>query len=326
MNPETFAKLRRQAQLQVRGREAVNRSTSCSSTSLRSVSRCCRRRRRATCSSIWRATRSSNRGAGSNISSDAGCPATSRSFARSGEPTRAKRSARSNPSSTSSSNAVARYPAMHVYHYASYEKSALRRLAQEHRTREDEVDDLLRDEVLVDLYAVVRRALVDLGGRLRPQEASSASTNSPARPKSKKVTSRSSCSSVDARRRPTRSSTTSKPIIATTAARRIFCASGCWHAGWRPRPSSASIFRSTSIARARRASRRKRKRARRSDLERRLLENVLLPKSEEEYRVMGDDRAHATSSDLLAYHRGKKTAVVGVLRPLRKHRRPPRVR
>ncbi len=52
-----------------------------------------------------------------------------------------------------------RYPAMHVYHYANYEKDALRRLAQIHATREGEVDDLLRAEVLVDLYAIVRRAL-----------------------------------------------------------------------------------------------------------------------------------------------------------------------
>jgi predicted RecB family nuclease len=52
-----------------------------------------------------------------------------------------------------------RYPEMHVYHYASYEKTALRRLAQEHATREQEVDDLLRGEVLVDLFAVVRQAL-----------------------------------------------------------------------------------------------------------------------------------------------------------------------
>ncbi|MBV8530397.1 MAG: TM0106 family RecB-like putative nuclease [Candidatus Eremiobacteraeota bacterium] len=51
------------------------------------------------------------------------------------------------------------YPALHVYHYANYEKDALRRLAQRHATREDEVDDLLRDEVLVDLFAVVRQAL-----------------------------------------------------------------------------------------------------------------------------------------------------------------------
>ncbi len=52
-----------------------------------------------------------------------------------------------------------KHPAMHVYHYANYEKSALRRLAQEHCTREDEVDDLLRGEVLVDLFAVVRQTL-----------------------------------------------------------------------------------------------------------------------------------------------------------------------
>src|SRR6185437_17169280 len=44
--------------------------------------------------------------------------------------------------------------------YPGYEKSALRRLAQMHGTREEEVDDLLRGEVLVDLYAVVRQALV----------------------------------------------------------------------------------------------------------------------------------------------------------------------
>lgn len=52
-----------------------------------------------------------------------------------------------------------RYPAMHVYHYANYEKSALRQLAQEHCTREGEVDDLLRGDVLVDLFAVVRQSL-----------------------------------------------------------------------------------------------------------------------------------------------------------------------
>jgi predicted RecB family nuclease len=53
-----------------------------------------------------------------------------------------------------------RYPAMHVYHYAPYEKTALRKLSLQHRTREDEVDDLLRGEVLVDLYAVVRPSIM----------------------------------------------------------------------------------------------------------------------------------------------------------------------
>jgi predicted RecB family nuclease len=48
---------------------------------------------------------------------------------------------------------------MHVYHYASYEKTALRRLSTFHNTRQDEVDDLLRAEVLVDLYPVVRQGL-----------------------------------------------------------------------------------------------------------------------------------------------------------------------
>src|SRR5579862_5445358 len=52
-----------------------------------------------------------------------------------------------------------RYPGLHVYHYANYEKDALRRLAQQHSTREAEVDDLLRGEVMVDLFAVVRRAI-----------------------------------------------------------------------------------------------------------------------------------------------------------------------
>ncbi|BDE07558.1 nuclease [Vulcanimicrobium alpinum] len=52
-----------------------------------------------------------------------------------------------------------RHPGAHVYHYASYEKSALRRLAMQHGTLEAEVDALLRGGVLVDLYAVVKGAL-----------------------------------------------------------------------------------------------------------------------------------------------------------------------
>ncbi len=52
-----------------------------------------------------------------------------------------------------------RYPDLHVYHYASYEQTALKRLMGEYATREDAVDDLLRGEVLVDLFAVVRQGL-----------------------------------------------------------------------------------------------------------------------------------------------------------------------
>jgi len=52
-----------------------------------------------------------------------------------------------------------RYPRLHVYHYAAYERTALTRLMGEHGTREREVDDFLRQEVLVDLYRIVRQSL-----------------------------------------------------------------------------------------------------------------------------------------------------------------------
>ena len=54
---------------------------------------------------------------------------------------------------------LGRFPDLHVYHYAPYEATALRRLMGLHATREEEVDRLLRGKVLVDLYAVVRQAL-----------------------------------------------------------------------------------------------------------------------------------------------------------------------
>jgi predicted RecB family nuclease len=52
------------------------------------------------------------------------------------------------------------HPEMHVYHYAPYEPSALKRLMGRHGTREAEVDRLLRGEVLVDLYRVVKQSLL----------------------------------------------------------------------------------------------------------------------------------------------------------------------
>jgi predicted RecB family nuclease len=52
-----------------------------------------------------------------------------------------------------------RFPGMHVYHYAPYERTALTHLMGQHGTREDELDELLRGEVLVDLYRVMRQAL-----------------------------------------------------------------------------------------------------------------------------------------------------------------------
>jgi predicted RecB family nuclease len=52
-----------------------------------------------------------------------------------------------------------RYPTMHIYHYAPYEKTALLRLAGRYGVGEDEVDDLLRNGVLVDLYPLVRKSI-----------------------------------------------------------------------------------------------------------------------------------------------------------------------
>ncbi|PJJ63116.1 TM0106 family RecB-like putative nuclease [Compostimonas suwonensis] len=53
----------------------------------------------------------------------------------------------------------ARFPAMHVYHYASYERTHLLTLAARHGVGEEAVDDLLRNHVLVDLYPIVRQGL-----------------------------------------------------------------------------------------------------------------------------------------------------------------------
>ena len=53
----------------------------------------------------------------------------------------------------------AEHPGAHVYHYASYEQTALKRLASLHATREVELDNLLRDGALVDLYKVVREGI-----------------------------------------------------------------------------------------------------------------------------------------------------------------------
>jgi predicted RecB family nuclease len=49
--------------------------------------------------------------------------------------------------------------AMHVYHYAPYEPTAMKRLMGRYATRADELDRLLRERVFVDLYGVVRRGV-----------------------------------------------------------------------------------------------------------------------------------------------------------------------
>lgn len=50
-------------------------------------------------------------------------------------------------------------PQMHVFHFGAYEGTALRQLGSRWGSRMDDVDELLRGRVLVDLHAIVRRTL-----------------------------------------------------------------------------------------------------------------------------------------------------------------------
>ncbi|HSU39986.1 MAG TPA: TM0106 family RecB-like putative nuclease, partial [Polyangiaceae bacterium] len=49
---------------------------------------------------------------------------------------------------------------LHVYHFGHRETDALKKLSCRHKTREAEVDQLLREHVLIDLHPIVRHALV----------------------------------------------------------------------------------------------------------------------------------------------------------------------
>ena len=52
------------------------------------------------------------------------------------------------------------HPNLHVYHYASYEKTALGSLASRHQIHQALIDQWLRLELLVDLLPVVRNGLL----------------------------------------------------------------------------------------------------------------------------------------------------------------------
>jgi hypothetical protein len=66
------------------------------------------------------------------------------------------------------------FEGLHVYHYAPYEITALKKLVQRYGTRADELDTLLRDGVFVDLYGVVRRSDPGVAAQLQHQEARTA--------------------------------------------------------------------------------------------------------------------------------------------------------
>ena len=53
----------------------------------------------------------------------------------------------------------AAHPAMHIYHYAAYEKTHLLSLAARFGVEEEYISQLLRENVLVDLYPIVKRAI-----------------------------------------------------------------------------------------------------------------------------------------------------------------------
>src|SRR5665811_2078870 len=53
----------------------------------------------------------------------------------------------------------ATHPELHIYHYASYEVTALKRLVGQHGALEDFLDQLLREGVFVDLYKTVGQCL-----------------------------------------------------------------------------------------------------------------------------------------------------------------------
>ena len=53
----------------------------------------------------------------------------------------------------------ARYPSMHIYHFAPYEPSALKRLMGRHNACEDEIDRMLRARLFIDLHKVLKRSV-----------------------------------------------------------------------------------------------------------------------------------------------------------------------
>ena len=68
----------------------------------------------------------------------------------------------------------AAHPNMHIYHYASYERTHLLTIAARHGVGEAAVDQLLADGVLVDLYPIVKRARAGRQPLVLDQEARAA--------------------------------------------------------------------------------------------------------------------------------------------------------
>ena len=54
---------------------------------------------------------------------------------------------------------LSRFPDLHIYHFAPYEPSALKRLMGRYATKEEEVDRMLRARLFVDLHAIVKQGV-----------------------------------------------------------------------------------------------------------------------------------------------------------------------
>ncbi|HEY5256766.1 MAG TPA: TM0106 family RecB-like putative nuclease, partial [Candidatus Baltobacteraceae bacterium] len=54
----------------------------------------------------------------------------------------------------------AAHPDLHIYHYGSYEQTAMKTLMERHRTREDDIHALLREGCFVDLYRIVKQSVM----------------------------------------------------------------------------------------------------------------------------------------------------------------------
>lgn len=211
-----------------------------------------------------------------------------------------------------------RFPAMHVYHYANYEKVALRRLAQAHCTREEEIDALLRGEVLVDLFAVVRQALAisqDGYGLKKVERLYDFSRKTDVKKGDQSIVmfegwllekdqrilddiqayNRDDCRSTQC----LRDWLLERRVEAIATFNREL--------PFRSVKSSLEPCHPEFVAACKECSKRRneeREEGRRSELERSLLENVLTPQSEQEYRLMSADRrVRYLLAGLMAYHR-----------------------
>ncbi len=202
-----------------------------------------------------------------------------------------------------------KHPAMHVYHYANYEKSALRRLAQEHTTREDEIDDLLRGEVLVDLFAVVRQALAiseDGYGLKKLERFYQLARETEVKKGDESI--------VMFERWMTDHD--QRILDDIEAYNRDDCRSTLLLRDWLldRREEAVAKFGVELPLRAVKVPGEPREdqeeAARRSDVERELLAGVLAPRTEEEYRLMhADKRERYLLANLMAYHRREEKPV-----------------